>query len=64
MMIPGLKVVAPSNPQDVVGLMASAIRDPDPVIFFEHKSLLAAKGEIAGRRDRRAAGRGQGSPGG
>ena len=36
MMIPGLKVVAPSTPRDVVGLMAAAVRDPDPVIFFEH----------------------------
>jgi pyruvate dehydrogenase E1 component beta subunit len=46
MMIPGLKVVAPSTPIDVVGLMAAAIRDPDPVVFFEHKSLLAIKGEV------------------
>jgi len=46
MMIPGLKVVAPSNSRDVVGLMAAAIRDPDPVVFFEHKSLLAAKSEV------------------
>lgn len=46
MMIPGLKVVAPSSPADVVGLMAAAVRDPDPVIFFEHKSLYAMKGEV------------------
>jgi len=46
MMIPGLKVVAPSNPADVVGLMAAAVRDPDPVVFFEHKSLLAVKAEV------------------
>jgi len=46
MMIPGLKVVAPSNPADVVGLMAAAVRDPDPVVFFEHKSLFATKGEV------------------
>jgi pyruvate dehydrogenase E1 component beta subunit len=46
MMIPGLKVVAPSNPRDVVGLLAAAVRDPDPVIFFEHKSLYATKGEV------------------
>ncbi len=46
MMIPGLKVVAPSNPADVVGLMAAAVRDPDPVVFFEHKSLMAGKATI------------------
>ncbi|MEE8498187.1 MAG: pyruvate dehydrogenase complex E1 component subunit beta, partial [Acidimicrobiia bacterium] len=46
MMIPGLKVVAPSTPRDVVGLMAAAIRDPDPVIFFEHKSLMATKQDV------------------
>ncbi len=46
MMIPGLKVVAPSTPEDVVGLMAASIRDPDPVVFFEHKALMGAKAEI------------------
>jgi len=46
MAIPGLKVVAPSTPADVVGLMAAAIRDPDPVVFCEHKALLATKGEV------------------
>ncbi len=46
MMIPGLKVVAPSTPQDVIGLMAAAIRDPNPVVFFEHKALMASKAEI------------------
>lgn len=46
MAIPGLKVVAPSTPADVVGLMAAAVRDPDPVVFFEHKALLSTKGEV------------------
>src|SRR5690348_9891335 len=46
MMLPGLKVVAPSTPRDVIGLLAAAVRDPDPVIFFEHKSLYAMKGEV------------------
>ena len=46
MMIPGLKVVAPSTPVDVIGLMAASIRDPDPVVFFEHKSLMAIRAEI------------------
>jgi len=46
MMIPGLKVVAPSSPADVIGLIAASIRDPDPVVFFEHKSLLATKAEV------------------
>jgi pyruvate dehydrogenase E1 component beta subunit len=46
MMIPGLKVVAPSHPTDVVGLMAASVRDPDPVVFFEHKSLMASKAEV------------------
>jgi pyruvate dehydrogenase E1 component beta subunit len=45
--VPGLKIVAPSTPADVVGLMASAIRSDDPVVFFEHKGLFASKGEPA-----------------
>src|SRR3984885_1864209 len=46
MAIPGLKVVAPSNAADVIGLFAAAVRDPDPVMFFEQKSLYAAKSEV------------------
>ncbi len=46
MMIPGLKVVVPSNPRDVVGLMAAAVRDDDPVVFLESKALYPTKGEV------------------
>jgi pyruvate dehydrogenase E1 component beta subunit len=48
MAIPGLKVVAPSTPADMHGLLAAAIRDPDPVIVCEHKALFATKGEVPG----------------
>ncbi len=46
MSVPGLKVVAPSNPRDVIGLMAAAVRDDDPVIVFEHKKLFAMKQDV------------------
>ncbi len=45
--VPGLKIVAPSTPADVVGLMAAAIQSDDPVVFFEHKGLFAGKGPAA-----------------
>ena len=43
---PGLKVVAPATPEDVKGMMLTAIRDPDPVIFMEAGALYGTKGEV------------------
>lgn len=43
---PGLKVVIPSEPADVKGLIKSAIRDDDPIMFFQHKKLFAKEGPV------------------
>jgi pyruvate/2-oxoglutarate/acetoin dehydrogenase E1 component len=45
--IPGLKIAVPGTPADAYGLLRAAVRDPDPVIVFEHKHLFNVKGELS-----------------
>ena len=49
--VPGLKVVAPSNPDDAKGLLKSAIRDDDPVVFLESELMFGLKGEVSDAED-------------
>jgi len=46
MCVPGLKIVSPSTPADMAGLLAAAIRDNDPVLVFEHKGLFGTRGDV------------------
>ncbi len=46
MCVPGLKIVAPSTPADMAGLLAAAVRDDDPVLVFEHKALFGLRGPV------------------
>jgi pyruvate dehydrogenase E1 component beta subunit len=48
---PGVKLVVPSTPHDAKGLLKAAIRDDDPVLYFEHKSLFKTRGEVPDDED-------------
>ncbi len=48
MNVPGIVIVAPSNPADAKGLLLSSIESDDPVLFLEHKALYRARGEVPG----------------
>jgi pyruvate dehydrogenase E1 component beta subunit len=49
--VPGLKIIAPSNPDDAKGLLKSAIRDDDPVLFLESELMFGARGEVSDAED-------------
>lgn len=44
--VPGLKIAVPATPADAYALLRAAVRDPDPVLYFEHKALFNLKGEL------------------
>ncbi|MHC1559568.1 alpha-ketoacid dehydrogenase subunit beta [Actinomycetospora sp. C-140] len=56
MCVPGIKIVSPSDPSDMWGLLAAAIRDDEPVLVFEHKALFGTKGEAPVDAQRSGAG--------
>ncbi|MCU1656078.1 MAG: Transketolase central region [Pseudonocardiales bacterium] len=51
MNLPGIKIICPTTPADVKGMIKSAVRDPDPVIVFEDNNLMLQKGEVGGPED-------------
>ena len=51
MNIPGLKILCPTTPADVKGLIKAAVRDPDPVVVFEDSTLMMSKGPVGGPDD-------------
>jgi pyruvate dehydrogenase E1 component beta subunit len=57
--VPGLKVVMPSTSRDAYGLLKSAIRDPDPVVFIEAEALYSSKGEVPDTEEVIPLGRGE-----
>ena len=58
--IPGLRILTPATLEDARGMLWSALEDPDPVLIFEHGSLLAMRGELSpDRRPGRPRGRGR-----
>lgn len=55
--VPGLKIVVPATPADAYGLLRSAIEDPDPVLFFEHKALFNVRADFEADSTRTEIGR-------
>jgi len=55
--VPGLKIVAPSTPADAKALLKASIRDPNPVLFLEHKRRYSTKGPVNGAEDLEPIGR-------
>lgn len=55
--VPGLKIAVPGSPRDAYDLLLAAVRDDDPVLYFEHKAMLNLKGDLDPARERLPLGR-------